>query len=67
MLEAIPARNLINHYATLRKYRKHTLCNTWQPMDVQVVDIVGMTSGNSHMRTREFDMVRSMQLITCPW
>jgi hypothetical protein len=67
MLEAIPTCNFIDHYATLKKYRKHSLCNTWWPMDVQVVDIVGMTSGNSHTRTREFDVVRSMRFITCPW
>ncbi len=67
MPEAIPTHNLADHYATLRKYRKHTLCNTWRPMDLQVVEIVGMTSGNSHMRMRKFDMVRLMRLVIRPW
>ncbi len=38
MLEAIPTHNLIDNYSTLKKYRKQTLCNTWRPMDMQVVD-----------------------------
>jgi hypothetical protein len=60
MSKAIPTHNLNDHYATLRKYRKHILCNTWQPMDVQVVDIIGLTSRNNHMRVREIDMVKPM-------
>jgi hypothetical protein len=36
-------------------------------MDVQVVDTVGMISGNSHMKTRDFDIVSFMRLVTRPW
>jgi hypothetical protein len=63
MPKAIPARNLIYHYATLKKNIKHILCNTWRPMDVQVIDTIGMTNKNNHMSTRKFDMARLMQLM----
>jgi hypothetical protein len=67
MPKGIPTHNLTDHYATLSKYKKHILCNTWWPMDMQVVNIIGMTSGNDHTRTREIDVVRPTWLIIHPW
>jgi hypothetical protein len=66
MLEAIPTHNLTDHYATLRKYKKHILCNTWRHMDVWIVDIVRMKSENGHMMIREIHAIRPMQLIIHP-
>ncbi len=67
MPKVIPTHNLINHYATLRKYKKHILCNTWWPMDVQITNIIGVTSGNDHTRMREINVVRPMWLVIHPW
>jgi hypothetical protein len=66
MPKAIFTRNFTNHYATLRKYRKHILSNTWWPMDVQVVNIIMMTSENGHMMTRKIHAIRNMQFIIHP-
>ncbi len=64
---AIPTHNFNDHYATLKKYKKHILCNTWQPVDVQVIDIIGLTKENNHMRVRQIDMVKLMWLVSRPW
>jgi hypothetical protein len=66
MTEAIPTHNFIDHYVTLRKYRKHILCNTWRHMDVQVVDIVRITSENGHMMIREIHAIKPMRFIIHP-
>jgi hypothetical protein len=66
MPKAITTHNLTDRYATLKKYRKHILCNTWWLKDRQVINVVGLTSRNGHMRTREIDAVRLMWFVIRP-
>jgi hypothetical protein len=63
----VATHNFTNHYATLRTYKKHTLCNTWQPKDGQVVNTSGLISENDHTRTREINAVRLVRLIIHTW
>lgn len=66
MLKAIPTHNIINFYHTLKKYRIHSLWNTWQPMDVLDINNVGLTCENGHTWRREIDIVGPMGLIIYP-
>jgi hypothetical protein len=36
-------------------------------MDVQVIDIIGLTSRNNHMRAKEIDAVKPTSSIIRPW
>ncbi len=66
MLEAIPTHNLTNFHPTLKNYRIHILWNTWRPMDVQIINNVGLTCQNGHTWTREIDIVGPMGLVIYP-
>lgn len=60
MPKAIPINNLTDHYPTLKKYRIHTLWNTWGPMDVQVVNNVRLKCKNGD---QEINMIEPMWFI----
>ncbi len=53
MLETIPTHNLSNFYPTLRNYKIHILWNIWRPMDMQVINSVGLTCKNGQTRGRK--------------
>jgi hypothetical protein len=67
MPKAITTHNLTDRYATLKKYRKHILCNTWRLEDKQIINTIGLTSRKGHMRPREIDAVRFMRFVIRPF